>query len=65
MAHLEEVSMTYIEHMAGAFRYSFLSAKASCIFLLHGLFPDTFQYGGSDIINSLYSEFKKRYCVEE
>jgi hypothetical protein len=46
MNHLEEVKMNYFSHMYQAFTYSFKSACASIIFLIHGIYPDTFTHIG-------------------
>jgi hypothetical protein len=46
MNHLEEVKMGYFTHMYHAFTYSFKSACASIIFLIHGIYPDTFTQMG-------------------
>ena len=44
--HLEEVKMGYFTHMYYAFSYAFKSACASVIFIVHGIYPDTFTQMG-------------------
>ncbi len=42
MKHLEEVKLSYFQHMYYAFSYAIKSACASIIFVIHGIYPDTF-----------------------
>ena len=51
--HLEEVKMTYFNHMYYAFSYAFKSASASIIFIIHGIFPDTFTHLGYDLTKDI------------
>lgn len=54
MGHLEEINMTYLEHMLQAFSYSIEALKACIILFIHGLFPDIYKYEGSKKIHNLY-----------
>jgi hypothetical protein len=64
MKHLEEVEVGYFTHMYYAFTYSLKSAAASLIFLIHGIYPDTFTHMGyvltKEIIDSIESFTKKK-----
>jgi hypothetical protein len=51
--HLKFVKQGYYEHLIDAFGYSFTSLKASIYFLIHGLFPDFFEFNGSNEIQNL------------
>ncbi len=44
--HLEEIKMSYFTHMRHAFSYALKSASASIIFIIHGIFPNTFTHLG-------------------
>ena len=50
MSHLDNIGLSYYDHLKGAFIFSYLSLKASIVFFIHGLFPNYFIYTGSDII---------------
>jgi hypothetical protein len=54
MGHLENINMSYFEHMIQAFSYSIEAFKASIILFIHGLFPDIYVYEGSKTIHNLY-----------
>ncbi len=60
--HLEEVQMDYFTHMYYAITYSMKSALASCIFLIHAIYPDTFTQLGyaftKDIVNDIENRKK-------
>ena len=53
MNHLEEVNMTYFNHLQHAISYSFISFYAGFIFIIHGFFPNILVHNGSTIINRL------------
>lgn len=59
MSHLDDVNMSYFEHLIGAFNYSFISCKASMIFFIHGIFPDCFVVTGSTMIKQLNDHLQK------
>lgn len=59
MSHLEDVKMTYIEHMFGAFGHAAESLLASAIFVFHGIFPNHCVYTGSNIISNLHKKLSK------
>lgn len=54
--HLSFVNQSYIGHLCNAWRYSFLSCKASMCFFIHGIFPDTLQFNGGEIIQDIADE---------
>jgi hypothetical protein len=53
MSHLEDIQLSYLQHLQYALGYSFISFKASLIFMFHGLFPDCCIYTGSTMIKQL------------
>ena len=59
MSHLNDIKMTYFEHLFVALGYSFESFKASSIFIFHGFFPDYCIHTGSTIIHELNDDIKK------
>jgi hypothetical protein len=64
MSHLEDVKMTYFEHMLTAFGYAAESILASAVFVFHGIFPNYCVYAGSNIISNLNDRLvEKRYDV--
>ena len=58
MSHLDDIQMTYFQHLQYALGYSYISFKASVIFLFHGLFPDYCIYTGSTMIKQLNERLK-------
>lgn len=58
MCHLENVNLTYFQHLQGAIKFSYMSFSASIIFMIHGLFPNYFIHTGSDIILSLNNDLQ-------
>lgn len=59
--HLTIAKQTYFDHLQDALYYSFLSLKASCLFFIHGLFPDIFETAGSDQIQNIYMKILNKY----
>lgn len=59
-AHLEKINQTYIQHFKDTLVYSSLSLYASCIFFIHGLYPDILVNDGSEIIFNLNSMIQKK-----
>lgn len=57
--HLQDVNMTYFQHMGYALSYSFISFAISIIFIIHALIPDLFISTGSDGIEILHDHFKE------
>lgn len=51
--HLEDHNQTYFQHMRDAFGFAWKSLKSSMYFLIHGLFPWSFQSNGSTHIAEL------------
>jgi hypothetical protein len=56
MTHLEDIQMTYFEHMGGAMKYTCLSVYAACVFCIHAIFPEYLVFEGSQIIENLHNE---------
>ena len=54
--HLDQVNMTYIQHMCGALKFSLISAIACIIFFIHAFFPNYLIYDGSFLIYNLNNE---------
>jgi hypothetical protein len=59
MSHLQDIKMTYFEHMLGAFVYATKSLFASAIFVFHGIFPNYCVHTGSNIIKHLHNTLVK------
>jgi hypothetical protein len=51
--HLEKAGLTYSQHIKAAWGYARRAGAASVTFFVHGLWPDAFQYKGSQIITGL------------
>ena len=58
MTHLDDVKLTYTQHLFQTMVYSFYSMSASIIFIIHGFFPDTFSHTGSNIIEWINDDIK-------
>ena len=61
--HLEKVNQNYLTHFNDAIFYSFISMKASFCFFIHSIYPDLFEFDGSQIIenlNNILIEKKKK-----
>ncbi len=60
--HLQQVNQSYISHFCDSINYSFISLKASFYFLIHSLWPDLYEFDGSNTIKELHNilEEKKR-----
>ncbi len=59
--HLKKAKQTYFEHFIDSSYYSYLALKASFIFLMHAIYPDSFEFEGGLIIKDLHRiiEYKK------
>jgi len=53
ISHLKYAKQTYFCHLKDTLYYSYLSTKASIIFIIHGLFPFILTHKGSEIIFKL------------
>ena len=68
--HLIAINQTYSQHFINAISYSFLSQKASVLFFIHAILPDTFTDDGSRTIKSLHEQMtisqkeKCKSCVK-
>jgi len=51
--HLKYAKQTYLSHLKDALYYSYLSTKASIIFIIHGIVPCILTHKGGTIINNL------------
>lgn len=58
MSHLNDIKMTYFQHLFYALGYSLKSFTATIIFIFHGIFPDYCIYTGSTIIQNLHNDLK-------
>lgn len=58
--HLEQVKQGYFEHLLDTLRYANISFIAGFVFVIHGLFPDTFTTTGSFLINSLHETLEEK-----
>ena len=58
--HTRRVRQTYCEHLYDAIGYSMASLKASFVFLVHGIYPDIWEYDGSMIIQSIHEKIQNK-----
>lgn len=63
--HLEEVKMSYFTHMRHAFSYAFKSGYASIIFIIHGIFPNTFTHLGYDLTKEIIQNIENMKHKED
>ena len=59
--HLTKINQTYLSHFIDAFSYFRKSFKASFYFLAHAIYPDVFEYNGSNEITELYEIIQEKY----
>ena len=58
MSHLDNVKLTYTQHLCQSMLYSFYSISAGLIFFIHGFFPDMLTQTGSGIIEWINDDIK-------
>ena len=58
--HLQKVKQGYYEHFFDAIYYCGISLKASFYFFIHSLFPDLFEFDGSNTIKQLNNILEKK-----
>jgi hypothetical protein len=58
--HLKKAKQTYFEHFVDSTYFSFLALKASFIFLIHGIYPDSFEFEGGLIIKDLHKTIEDK-----
>ncbi len=51
--HLDEVGMTYLQHMARAWKYAFKLLLAALAGFIHGILPNLFETTASDTVKRL------------
>ena len=51
--HLNDINQIYFQHFSDSIGYCGKSIKASFYFLCHAIWPDIFEFSGSDTINEL------------
>lgn len=64
--HLQKVKQGYYEHFLDSICYCGISLKASFYFFIHSLFPDVFEFDGSNTIkqlNNILEEKKHRLSL--
>ncbi len=59
MNHLQDVKMGYFTHMYHAFTYALKSGCASFIFVIHGIYPDTFTQLGYVLTKEIVDEIEE------
>jgi hypothetical protein len=57
--HLQENSMTYMEHFIFALYHGLLCVLAGCYLIFHAVLPCFFQTAGSDLVAKLNKTFKQ------
>jgi len=63
--HLQQVNQSYISHFYDSMNYSFISFRASFYFFIHSLWPDFYEFNGSNAIkelNNILDEKKQKIC---
>lgn len=63
--HLKKAKQNYFEHLGDAWHYSMLSLMASIAFFVHGIYPDAFQFMGSNIIQTLDYDIRQKFRAIE
>jgi hypothetical protein len=58
--HLSNNNVSYFQHLKRSLRYSRITLCVSLIFVIHGFFPNTFEYTGTKKIFELCEKFKNR-----
>jgi hypothetical protein len=61
--HLKQVKQSYLEHFQDGTIYCYLSLKASFYFFIHSIWPDIYEYNGSETIselNNILNEKKRK-----
>ena len=58
--HPNSQNMTYLQHFKRSFRFSMKMCIGFVCLLIHSVFPFLFESTGSNIINELYNEVKKK-----
>jgi hypothetical protein len=56
--HLNDVNMTYLEHMCGSLKFSLTCMMCTIIFFIHALLPDYFVNDGSLLISKINDELE-------
>lgn len=57
ISHIKENNTTYFVHMRRALSLSFKSLKASVSLFIHAMYPNMFEYTGSNLIKECITEF--------
>lgn len=59
--HLNAIDQSYGEHFINAMTYSWCSLKASVCFFCHAIWPDVFEWAGSNAIYSLNDTLREKF----
>lgn len=57
ISHIKENNTTYFVHMRRALSLSFKSLRASIALFVHAMYPNIFEYTGSNLIKECMKEF--------
>lgn len=57
ISHIKENNTTYFVHMRRALSLSFKSLQASIALFVHAMYPNIFEYTGSNLIKECMKEF--------
>ena len=57
ISHIKENNTTYFVHMRRALSLSFKSLQASIALFVHAMYPNIFEYTGSNLIKECVREF--------
>lgn len=57
ISHIKEKNTTYFVHMRRALSLSFKTLQASIALFVHAMYPNIFEYTGSNLIKDCVKEF--------
>jgi hypothetical protein len=58
-SHLKLMKISYSNHFFRAIKISFMCLQASYYLFIHAIYPDVYQFHGTEIIKKVYYE----YCL--
>ena len=57
--HPHKEGMTYLQHLRRAWGFAWSMGKGSAALFMHGVFPKTFEYTGTNIIKDLHNKLHR------
>lgn len=58
--HLDTAQQCYTEHFKDSFSYSWTAFKSSFYFFIHAVWPNAYQYKGSQTIHKLNTKLQNK-----